>query len=280
MKNDRSSKTVYFLGAGASKASDFELPVMTGFFREEDFDSKEYSNLHKFIKENFPNIPFKEINLEEMITCLELSLDKFSSFGEHPEVYLYEARREFDKYVKKRLIYNPVEGKRWCSRHKVVFEKLKDEDTVITLNYDLIVDYTLFEISPKDNSGSLTLDCLLYRMYSLLGKMQLMSGERPSLYHDYTKIGHYLKLHGSIDWLYCINQTCGNHQLFFPNWIGSPQIHNQPGDLCSLCGSPLVSVIIPPTMHKSFENFPKLGFLWSLAYRELKQADKIVGNVL
>lgn len=136
MKNDSSSKTIYFLGAGASHVSDFELPLMTGFFREEDFDSKGYSNLHKFIKENFQNISFEELDLEEMITNLELSLDKFASFGEHLETYLYEARREFDKYVKKRLIYNAVEGKRWCSRHKIIFEKLKDEDTVITLNYD------------------------------------------------------------------------------------------------------------------------------------------------
>jgi hypothetical protein len=39
---------------------------------------------------------------------------------------------------------------------------------------------------------------------------------------------------------------------------------------------PIVSVIIPPTMYKTFEKFPKLGFLWSLAYRELNIADKIV----
>jgi len=29
-------------------------------------------------------------------------------------------------------------------------------------------------------------------------------------------------------------------------------------------------------MHKSFEKFPKLGLLWSLAYRELSQAEQIV----
>ena len=279
MKDDPSSKTVYFLGAGASKASDFELPAMTGFFREEDFDSKGYSNLHKFIKENFPNISFKELNLEEMVTCLELSLDKFSSFGEHPEVYLYEARREFDKYVNIRL---EIPNKKGCNKFKNLFKDLTEfesKDTVITINYDLVVDNTLWELSPKEGiEGELKMKhgCLLDRMYGLLGVTRLIHGDRPSLYPQDKNKGFYLKLHGSIDWLYCPNQTCGNHQLFFPNWIDSSEVHNVPGDLCSLCGSPLVSVIIPPTMHKSFENFPKLGLLWSLAYRELKQADKII----
>ncbi|MEE8448121.1 MAG: hypothetical protein V3S39_00670 [Thermodesulfobacteriota bacterium] len=35
-------------------------------------------------------------------------------------------------------------------------------------------------------------------------------------------------------------------------------------------------MLVPPTMKKSFEKFPKLGFIWSLAFRELKDADKIV----
>ena len=64
--------------------------------------------------------------------------------------------------------------------------------------------------------------------------------------------------------------------MFFPNWLGSREVYNSPGDLCSLCGSPLVNVIVPPTMNKSFEKFPKLGLLWSLAYRELNKADRVV----
>jgi len=270
-------KTVYFIGAGASRASEFNLPCMEGFFREDDLKSGMYPALLKFIETKFSGIPFNELDLEQIITFLELSLDAFGSFGEHPEVYIYEARREFDKYVNQRLNIPELQA---CKEHKkIIDEKLAgsgSSDSLITLNYDLIIDNTLFNFSPKNDIGELNHGCLLDRMYAILGKTQLWHGERPSIYHGYKGLGFYLKLHGSIDWLYCLNTTCGNHQLFFPNWLGSSDVHNKPGDICSLCGSPLVNVIVPPTMHKSFEKFPKLGLLWSLAYRELNKANRII----
>ncbi len=88
--------------------------------------------------------------------------------------------------------------------------------------------------------------------------------------------GFYLKLHGSLDWLYCNNEVCTYHRSFFANWIGSSDLHNRSGDPCVMCGAPLVSVLVPPTMMKSFAQFPKLGLLWSLAHRELSEADRIV----
>ena len=273
---NKTSKTVYFFGAGASFASDFNLPMMKGFFRKEDFNSSNFSNLYKFIQEHFPNQQLSELNLEKVITFLELSIDKFGSFGEHPEVYLYEAKKEFDKYVNSRLKITAPEG---CNKHTKIIKPLADKnskDTIVTLNYDLVIDNTLYKLSPKKKDTRLLMedDCLLNRMYDLLGRVLTIEAELPSLYHQHLNLGFYLKLHGSIDWLYCQNPACGNHQLFFPNRKGRPS--NLSGDLCNLCGSPLIDVIIPPTMHKSFENFPKSGLLWSLAYRELKQADKIV----
>jgi hypothetical protein len=271
------NKTVYFLGAGASCNSDFHLPTMKEFFHEGDFVSGEYNNLKRFINEAFSGIPFEQLNLEDVITALELSPDNFGSFGKHPEVYIYEARREIDRYIKLRLT---TPDNHVCQQHKKFIDAdlagKDSKDSIISLNYDLIVDRTLYELSPKENVNQLEHECLLDRMYSLLGETQLIHGKRASLYHKHKRLGFYLKLHGSIDWIYCPNVNCTNHQLFFPNWLGSNQVHNEPGDLCSLCGSPLLNVIVPPTMHKTFDKFPKLGFLWSLAYRELNQADIIV----
>ncbi|HHT9124307.1 MAG TPA: hypothetical protein ACFYD6_00650 [Candidatus Brocadiia bacterium] len=277
MKNSNSKKRVYFLGAGASKASDFELPTMSEFFTKETFKDGEYPALHKFIEKVFPNVNITKLNLEDVITRLELSMDKFGAFGEHPETYFYDARREFSLYVHKRLTYQPKNGRLWCEKHKDLFDQLNDQDSIITLNYDLIVDYTLHEISPKDD-GILRNGCLLKRMYDLIGKPLIISeaGEPPSLLHKETGLGYYLKLHGSIDWLYCANSTCGNHQHFFPNVIGLEGAHYFPGNLCRNCGSPLVSVIIPPTMNKTFDEYPKLGLLWSLAFRKIKEADELV----
>ncbi len=248
---------------------------MQGFFTDQDFTSSKYPNLYRFIQKYFPDQKLSELNLEKIITLLELSVDKFGSFGEHPEAFLYEARREFDRYVNDKLKINEREG---CNKHTKIIKLLAGEDskdTIITLNYDLVIDNTLYELSPKQKESKLIKHgCLLDRMYDLLGKTLTFEGELPSLFPQDAHLGFYLKLHGSIDWLYCPNSACGNHQLFFPNRIFRPP--NLPGDLCKLCGSPLISVIVPPTMRKSFENYPKLGLLWSLAYRELKESNKII----
>jgi hypothetical protein len=273
---DKPQKTVYFLGAGASNASAFKLPTMGEFFKDADFTK--YCNLKQFIDKKFTGLPIEKLNLEEIVTTIELSLDTFGTLGKHPEPYVYEARIELNEYVTAKL---NIDTTKPCRLHeKIINAELAGENSVnsiITLNYDLVVDSTLYAKSPRNNGDKyLKHGCLLDRMYGLSGRTELIDGERASLYHEDTKLGFYLKLHGSVDWLYCPTSTCGNHQLFFPNWMGSESVHNRPGDLCSLCGSSLVTVIVPPTMYKTFEKFPKLGLLWSLAYRELNITDRIV----
>jgi hypothetical protein len=272
---DTTKKTVYFLGAGASKASDFNLPTMDKFFEGADFTGVEYQNLKRFIDKEFPNQPVENLNLEELVTTIELSLDNFGALGEHPEPYIYEARTELNKYVADRLKIDPQKGCKTLEKI-TTFEMAgrSSVHSIITLNYDLVIDVLLM----KNIDDSLS---LLGRMcdllgYDIRGSMRYLThdAESPTLYSIDRKMGFYLKLHGSIDWLYCPNPACGNHHIFFPN--RPSDMRSEPGELCTLCGVPIVSVIVPPTMYKTFEKFPKMGFLWSLAYRQLKWADRIV----
>lgn len=271
---DINQKTVYFLGAGASAASDFHLPTMKEFFKGANFTGEGYQNLRQFLDNKFPGQPVENLNLEEIVTAIELGVDAFGFFGKRPHPYIYEARKEVDKYVNARL---RIAGDKGCSLLGKIFNKNiaveKSIDSVITLNYDLVIDRSLLEKRHKIPGPGDLLD----RMYELLGvTLYLDTGESLSLPDDEANLGFYLKLHGSIDWLYCPNSNCSYHQRFFPNRLLSFSSHNMPGDLCRLCGSPVVSVIVPPTMYKTFEKFPKLGLLWSLAYRELNIADRIV----
>jgi len=114
---------------------------MEGFFKEEDFNSGNYPNFRKFIDNYFPSIGFNKLNLEEVITMLELSLDQFSNFGRIPESYLFDARREFERYVLERLKLPPE--KNLCSKHSILANKIKKIDTVISLNYDSIMKIAL-----------------------------------------------------------------------------------------------------------------------------------------
>lgn len=267
------NKAVYFLGAGASKASDFKLPCLGDFFKG-DFKKEKYPNLYNFVERYFPNAKLENLNLEEVVTFLDLSTDEFGKFGNEIVPNLYSARNEFGKFVYDKLNYKTISGRNWCGKHKRFLEKLNEQDSIITLNYDLILDNTLFEIQkywePKESR-------ILRRMYDVLeSTTRFWRGDRPTIYEKDKSLGHLLKLHGSINWFYCPKEMCVHHQAFYPDWIDEKTVFISPGDLCKACGTPLVPVIIPPTISKSFLEFPKLGFLWSLAYRELNKADKIV----
>lgn len=265
-------KTVYVFGAGASKAFSDDFPIMKGFVRHGDLADLHY--LNEFIRKRFPNTKLDDLNIEDVITCLELSLDRVGSFGRSYDGHILDARREFDKLVASRLAI--PEGKS-SDLHELLMGKdiagVDCNDTIITVNYDLVIDRTLFNCSPKEEGRR---ECLLKRMYYLLAQPPVYGGHRPSLLQAEMQVGFYLKLHGSLDWLYCPNQECPHHREFFANKMGVDAIHNKPGDPCKMCGSALVSVLVPPTMMKSFTQFPKLGLLWSLAHRELSTADRIV----
>lgn len=292
------SKTVYFLGAGASKAF-FGFPTMDDFF--DKFTVNNYPNLSHFLENYFScdyflkdrygiNLKIGNLNLEEVITALDLSSDRFGSFGNNLKGYLLDAKIEFNNYIINRLdiqIDQEDTKNRFnelCNKLNIIFGNIskkpsetKIADSIITLNYDLGIDHLLYYFANKNTSGTLQNQTLLRRMYDILGgRIELYIGDRPSLYWKENDLGFYLKLHGSLDWLYCINDKCENNRLFFPNFIDNKETHNTPGDPCILCGSPLSVVIVPPTLHKSFDKFPKLGLFWSLAHRELRNARKIV----
>lgn len=267
-------KTVYFLGAGASHGSDFQLPLIEGFF---DLTLRDFPELSKYIKSTFKELSLEKVNLEEVITQLELSLEGFGALWERPNPELIQAREEFDEYLRMRLQHSSSENPLACECHDRIFRKIEsDADSIITLNYDLISDFTLYHICKKENNGEVEHDTILHRSNSMLGRNVPFAGERPTLYYKDKDKGFYLKLHGSIDWVYCPTQTCGHHQLFFANLMGVRALDINPGEPCNLCGAGLVSVVIPPAMGKSFEKFPKMGVIWNLAYRELKEADRWV----
>ena len=54
--NIAKGKTVYFFGAGASHASDFELPCLKDFFKA-CFKPDEYPNLYQFITPHVAGSP-------------------------------------------------------------------------------------------------------------------------------------------------------------------------------------------------------------------------------
>lgn len=253
-------KKVYFLGAGASN-DEFELPTMQGFFRSKDICREEYSQLKAFVDINFPEIPLQQINLEDVITYLELSLDRFGSFGKRPGGKFLDAREQFDQFVQERL--ELPEGKRFCPRNRLnrIFQGLRDQDSIISLNYDLVVERTLGRIRDQLNNDRLT---TLYYLLTDTTSAKFSQLRGNEMY------GLFIKLHGSLDWFRCPNSNCSD----YPRMIHRENT-NEPM-VCGACGADLEVAIVPPAMSKSFDRWPKLGLMWRLAREELAAATGVV----
>lgn len=266
---------------------------MKGFLQKEDLFSEEYRQLCEFVVKNFPPVLKKKINIEEtnlegidskdvnledisledVITYLELGIDKFGSFGKPLDSALLDARKQFIRLVQRQLRYPIEDGKDWCTSFKSIFEKLTEKDTIITLNYDLIVENTLNRIHAESDQGSKTEHQLCKKMRSFLCPQIYVSGEIPIYVKEKGwDSGWYLKLHGSINWVHCTNSNCLNHHIV--NIVNSDP--DREPLICQSCGSRIEWLIVPPTMNKVFTRYPKLGMTWSTAWQELTAAAKVI----
>ena len=252
---------------------------MRGFFRKSDLSQGEYPELCSFIDKNYPGIPKEKLNLEDVITGLDIGRDRFGSFGERSKAYLDEARYQLHHYIRYRLDYGLQGIEDPNSVHRKILLALEDGDTIITLNYDLIVDDVL-ENRGKESLGKTAggRDRFLWlgKLRELLSPLILMSGEIVVPVRDSEwKHGWYLKLHGSINWIYCSNPQCIYHQ-----WMNMRPIEEirlfKDAKFCSSCGGSIEVAIVPPSMLKVFERYPKVGALWSIAHRELSEATRVV----
>jgi hypothetical protein len=94
-------KRFVLLGAGASAASDFRLPVMRGFFGPYD---AEFPELFSFLASFYPRHPKEAYNLEEVLAFLDISRTRLPAWGLSPttapveELYL-----QVLSYIAKRL---------------------------------------------------------------------------------------------------------------------------------------------------------------------------------
>lgn len=261
-------KTVYFLGAGASNASEFRLPVMKEFFKDTELVREKFPQLYRFMERNFPGTPIERVSLEDVITYLDLGLDRFGRLGKQPKGYLYDARVQFNRYVRTRLDYECWTDKYSCGRFEKVFLALGKTDTIVTLNYDLVTENTLNSIQTKKEKHKA--DHPLYeRMYNLIVESPIYD---IAVERRYLDSGLYLKLHGSIDWYHCPYQNCRNYSLITV-LSKSERVRDVP---CMSCGSSLHPIVVPPTMNQAFGDYPGIGAMWTLARRHLGSATRVV----
>jgi NAD-dependent SIR2 family protein deacetylase len=141
---------------------------------------------------------------------------------------------------------------------------------VITTNYDLVADAALIEVSKtRQPPGALpNYHCALSNIDALA---------------TLPRFGSVLKLHGSLNWLFC--RTCQRLELGATASTGFlsklKAVHDLKSSLtadgapCSVCGRPLRPLLVAPSHLKDYRN-PHLSQVWYEAQRVLRQADRVV----
>jgi len=163
-----------------------------------------------------------------------------------------------------------------CPRVHRFLSTLRRRDSIITLNYDTIVERHLTR-----RQGDTPVGCERLEMLNVWigppGSTHGGAGVPIIEPFQPTERGYLVKLHGSVNWRACPRPMCPNHWYIQPTEGLRPEM----GDgveqgRCTACGSIPDVVIIPPIALKSFDRFPKLRLMWLQAFHALRLAPRWV----
>lgn len=279
-------KTLYLLGAGASKShANNEFPTINEIFsfgkRNNIINTttRRIRNDYKEIKEYIYNLENKnilnvseQINIEEIMTFLQIEKENNSNIAILLEEQLIYLILKVIDYCSENAFRNEKNND-----YQIFVDMLKEQDTILTYNWDTVLDDYLGRkiIFEKRDENVITKRQYYNFFYKLTGighqTIEHVAIEAPHRFGQYDQQkGYYLKMHGSIDWLYCNNLNCRAYGEVFP------VKEEQEKYLCSECSSVLKILMIPPVLNKTYNKFPIINSIWNKAKEEISGANKIV----
>lgn len=247
---------------------------MDSFFADSSTPLQE--DLREFLRGFYRSDDAANYNLEEVLAYLDISRNRAPLWGyasESDERTPEQVYRAVLAFIRQRLTIPEDQG---CVLHQALLNWLQPVDTIITLNYDLIIENTTLNLLGKRRGYSSNPPDRLETVGSLIGNDQFYGGTVPGLLPRETESGFLLKLHGSLDWLYCPTVGCPNHIRLFAARLSILGEGQEPGRPCRLCGNRLQMFLIPPVATKRIDDTGRLALLWNLALRALRDADRIV----
>jgi len=280
--------TVIFLGAGATKACGGPLtneilpnilkgknppvpPTVAGSAERvdllEDFLTQQFHVKADSPKEHYPALPL-------LMSLIDVALDRRQPFHAQWDLLRVSELREaievgiFD-HLEARLIHAPTNN-HWKLVQNIY--PAPNEPVIISTNYDLIIDTALMFVSDARFPEGKFPD---YRCPI-----------RTEFYR--TEQGHFgtlLKLHGSLNWLYCrachrleIGASESKRYLKALLRLVGPSLqtsYTPGGNPCPTCGTKLRPLLIAPTHLKDYRN-PHIAQVWYEAERVLRDATRVI----
>lgn len=296
------AKPVIILGAGATKAcggplTDEILPAALNGHMEHDDQKSPVADreellylMHKFLSECF-NVPANSYPIKKedcpslpmVLSMLRRSVELKQPVGNWDGMDLIKAKRAIEygifAVIEASLRSIPPEKQ----FHHMLLRPLYEngiQPSVVSLNYDVIVDNAMFSLSDK------------YQAMRPPDYFVDIATELYTQFHQGGVFGALYKIHGSLNWLYC--DRCKRLDLFVSKGfmglrtskaLDELYYYVPFGDAYSCRGTPcrnfpqcdgfVSPILITPTYVKDYEN-PHIEKVWKEAERAMKNADRAV----
>lgn len=273
-------KTVFILGAGATRGAFHHVvvnrkriraPLNGDFFKVAESFARAhrrggfqamYKRVRSVFREEFPTRGMWPIPMEEAFSLLYVSKD-------FPEIYVRRGRRrrpgtrrEIEDFLRLTFgILSAIEARvAQNNLYAKLVARLGPRDTILTLNYDTLVDSALVEAGWDPAKG-----------YGLIGGSRKVQWRRrkPVASASLTDV-KLLKLHGSLNWY--VKGSFGNLARVFESKPSRVLIsaHPRSNEFASL-----VRQIVPPIYGKFFAH-KHWRVIWKAAHDALVDADVLV----
>lgn len=267
---------VYFLGAGATKAVAKDAPlndeILETALLESRYDdiSEELEEIKTFLKKVFHekenNIP----RLGDILSFIDFSLrEKTISIKNYYYEDFIKIRNSFVRLIAT-VLKNNLENLDSSATVDFV-NKINDSDSIISTNYDIVIDNALLSRLNNTNYGAKIRENI-YPVPHADGTTR--AGRKIDMLLNQGPI-KLLKLHGSLNWLYC--PKCDEIDITL-NAKGAAEYLNKEYEILCLnqyCTSNYEPLIVTPTKFKIYEN-RILNKIWEISRECISKTDEII----
>ena len=265
--NLKTGKVSYILGAGSSIGHSKSIfPDITDLFSKiielKKYKTDRIKHIKEYVKEKFGENIWdndSKINMEDLMTFIDIEIERTN------DPIFYEIRADILKLIHA-VIYELQHEVKDESEYDHFINILKEEDTIITFNWDSMLD-KIMDGKIKQYKYSIE---KLFANYERVPKFDSLFEPPYCIIDVYDSKGYYLKLHGSFDWLYCDNSGCITHNKVFK--IDYLEFEHR----CGECHEPMKILIIPPVLNKFYKNYPIIRKLWTIAVNEMQITEHLV----
>lgn len=274
-------KTVWILGAGASKSASggayptlVELPRTAknlGVVVEPPAGSGgNFDALDTFLRRiyGYGLSAEKPIDLEVVLTLLDIE-STLENTG-----LLQSARSQLIRLIQRTFGRLQKQADASASEYEQVLTHVEKSDTIITFNWDVLLDDALGRMALLKDLAAKTPKAhyaAFLRDFTARGDSSVDKLSMPQPFSRWrASQGYYLKLHGSIDWAICTAPECRNRGRVFPLARSSTR------PSCGYCLDRLQWMIVPPTLNKRVLDLGFVRRLWNVAAREIARAERLV----